>query len=94
MNFDTAKCTEPVQIAYSCMTCGSTDDVQLCQVDREDVDYCAECREQIWCGQCGEEHDDCVCAEEPDYAEDMDGDHETALDSVYGPEDMGIEAAE
>jgi hypothetical protein len=47
-----------------CDMCNNCDDVQLCIVNREDVDLCAPCRERTNCGACGELHEDCLCDED------------------------------
>lgn len=92
MNYDNALATEADPCVYTCQQCGGTDDVQLCIVNREDIDLCSECRALTHCGACGDKHEDCLCDDdtavdsEPYDFESMDGDHASALESAYGPD--------
>jgi hypothetical protein len=76
---------EPVDCAgIRCDKCGSTDDVQLCLVDRSDVDWCADCRDLVWCGCCGEKRAACWCGEDGECEDDHAADLEDRLAKALG----------
>lgn len=58
---------------------------------------CGDCYERVLaepCEDCGEKPCGCIIGADDDYDEGMDGDHASALESVYGSDNDDYEAAE
>lgn len=81
------------QGGFGCWFCKTEEASCLVHHDGEDRDCCPSCLDDLGCRTCLLPHDECDCVEEQEYDESYDGDHESALASVYG-EDVGWEAAE